>query len=261
VATLRRIAGDLLWDGGCHPLLMRAGDSLAAGRGDDAIRWFQWTLDNLTHELGPDRPDVIEAGAAWATPSWRRSGSRLRSLSLNAVPSSSRPAGPACRQARRGRSSPPLTQAAGPYPDAITLYWRTLADWERAQGDRTMTTRHGLVGSYLASARAKEALAAYKRVAAGRERVLRPDHLDTPRRGTTSAPPPRRRARRRVRSCLRAGLGRVRAGARPRHPDALRSRASLAQVYSRLGRYGDVRARCCPTRSTAWSASCPRAIR
>jgi hypothetical protein len=105
-----------------------------------------------------------------------------------------------------------------------------------------MTTRHGLVGSYLASARAKEALAAYKRVAADRERVLRPDHLDTPRRGTTSAPPPRRRARRRVRSCLRAGLGRVRAGARPRHPDALLSRASLAQVYSRLGRYGDIRA-------------------
>ena len=28
----------------------------------------------------------------------------------------------------------------------------------------------------------------------------------------------------------------------PRHPDTLRSRARLAQVYSRLGRYGDARA-------------------
>ena len=28
----------------------------------------------------------------------------------------------------------------------------------------------------------------------------------------------------------------------PRHPDTLRSRAELALVYSRLGRYGDARA-------------------
>jgi hypothetical protein len=28
----------------------------------------------------------------------------------------------------------------------------------------------------------------------------------------------------------------------PRHPDTLRSRAELARVYSRLGRYGDARA-------------------
>jgi hypothetical protein len=27
----------------------------------------------------------------------------------------------------------------------------------------------------------------------------------------------------------------------PRHPDTLRSRAELAQVYRRLGRYGDAR--------------------
>ena len=32
VATLRRITGDLLWDGGCHPLLVRAGDSLDRAR-------------------------------------------------------------------------------------------------------------------------------------------------------------------------------------------------------------------------------------
>jgi len=28
----------------------------------------------------------------------------------------------------------------------------------------------------------------------------------------------------------------------PRHPDALRSRAELARVYTQLGRYGDARA-------------------
>ena len=35
-----------------------------------------------------------------------------------------------------------------------------------------------------------------------------------------------------------AGLDRVLG---PRHPETLRSRAGLAQVYSRLGRYGDAR--------------------
>ena len=32
VATLRRITGDRLWDGGCHPVLVRAGDSLDRAR-------------------------------------------------------------------------------------------------------------------------------------------------------------------------------------------------------------------------------------
>ena len=47
--------------------------------------------------------------------------------------------------------------AAGQYSDAITLYRRTLADRERAQGARdpqTMTTRHGLADAYLASGQA-----------------------------------------------------------------------------------------------------------
>src|SRR6185437_702940 len=104
VASLRRITDDLLWEGGCHPVLVRAGDSLdragltgpavehwrdlattggrllgrghpdtllasqrladaylAAGRADDALPWFQWSLDSLTGKLGPDHPDVIEA--------------------------------------------------------------------------------------------------------------------------------------------------------------------------------------------------------
>ncbi len=290
-ATLRRITGDLLWDGGCHPLLVRAGDSLdrarltepavehwrdlattgarllggdhpdtmlasqrlaeaylAAGRADDAIPWFQWVLDSLTHKLGPDHRDVIEAR--------RRLGHALvAALQLpaaitvleRAVPQFEHVYGPGHTNTLGARDELAAAHlAAGQYSDAITLYRRTLADRERAQGSRhpqTMTTRHGLADSYLASGRAREAVAAYKRVVADRERVLGPDHLDTltarnnlgaayQRTGKTAAA---------ELACEQAWAGFERVLG-PRHPDTLRSRAGLAQAYRRLGRYGDARA-------------------
>jgi tetratricopeptide (TPR) repeat protein len=291
VATLRRITGNLLWEGGCHPLLVRAGDSLdharltgpavdhwsdlattsgrllgdrhpdtmlagqrladaylAAGRADDAIPWFQWELDTLTHKLGPDHRDVIEAR--------RRLGHALvAALQLpaaitvldRAVPQFERVYGPRHADTLGARDELAAAYlAAGQYSDAITLYRRTLADRERAQGARhpqTMTTRHGLADTYLASGRAKEAVAAYKRVVADRERALGPDHLDTltARNNLGAAYQKTGKTAAAELACQQAwaGLERVLG---PRHPDTLRSRAGLAQVYRRLGRYGDARA-------------------
>jgi tetratricopeptide (TPR) repeat protein len=291
VATLRRITGNLLWNRGCHPVLVRAGDSLdrarltgpavdhwhdlamtggrllgdghpdailagqrladaylAAGRADDAIPWFQSTLDSLTARLGPDHRDVIEAR--------RRLGHALvAALQLpaaitvleGAVPQFERVCGPGHADTLGARDElAAACLAAGEYSDAITLYRRTLADRDRAQGARhpqTMTTRHGLADSYLASGRAKEAVAAYKRVVADRERVLGPDHLDTltARNNLGAAYQQTGKTAAAELACEQAwaGLQRVLG---PRHPDTLRSRAGLAQVYSRLGRYGDARA-------------------
>jgi tetratricopeptide (TPR) repeat protein len=291
VATLRRITGDLLWDGGCHPVLVRAGDSLdrarltgpavdhwrdlattsgrllggehpdtllagqrladaylAAGRADDAIPWFQWVLDSLTHKLGPDHRDVIEAR--------RRLGHALTAaLQLpaaitvleHAVPQFERVCGPEHADTLGARDELAAAYvAAGQYPEAITLYRRTLADRMRAQGARhpqTMTTRHGLADSYLASGRAKEAVAAYKRVVADRERALGPDHLETltARNNLGAAYQKTGKTAAAELACEKAWAGFERVLG-PRHPDTLRSRAGLAQVYSRLGRYGDARA-------------------
>jgi len=227
VANLRRITGDLLWEGGCHPVLVRAGDSLdrarltgpavdhwrdlattsgrllggehpdtllagqrladaylAAGRADDAIPWFQWIVEGLTHKLGPDDRDVIEAR--------RRLGHALVAalqppaaitVLERAVPQFEQVCGSGHADTLGARDELAAAYlAAGQYSDAIALYRRTLADRERAQGTRhpeTITTRHGLADSYMASGRAKDAVGAYKRVVADRERVLGPDHLDT----------------------------------------------------------------------------------
>jgi tetratricopeptide (TPR) repeat protein len=291
VATLRRLTGDLLWEDGCHPVLMRAGDSLdrarlteaavdhwldlattgarllgrghpdtmlaaerladaylAAGRGQDAIPWFQWVLDNLTRQLGPDHRDVIEARRrlGHALVAARRLPAAITVLE-RAVPQFEQACGSGHADTLGARDELAAAYlAAGQHADAITLYRRTLADRERAQGDRhpqTMTTRHGLADACLASGLAKEALAAYKRVLADRERVLGPDHLDTlaarndfgvacQKAGKTAAA---------ELACEQAWAGFERVLG-PRHPDTLRSRARLAQVYSRLGRYGDARA-------------------
>ena len=291
VATLRRIAGDRLWDGGCHPVLVRAGDSLdharltgpavdhwsdlattsgrllggehrdtmlagqrladaylAAGRAADAIPWFQWVLDRLTHKLGPDHRDVIEAR--------RRLGHAL--VAALQVPAAitvldraaaqfEQVCGPAHADTLGVRDELAAAYlAAGQYSDAITLYQRTLADRERAQGARdpqTMTTRHGLADAYLASGRAKEAVAAYRRVVADRERVLGPDHLDTltARNDLGAAYQKTGKPAAAELACEQAWAGFDRVLG-PRHPDTLRSRAGLAQVYRQLGRYGDARA-------------------
>ena len=291
VAALRRITGDGLWDHGCHPVLVRAGDNLdrarltepavdhwcdlattsgrllggehpdtmlaaqrvadaylAAGRAADAIPWFQWVLDRLTHKLGPDHRDVIEARrclghalvAALQVPA-------AITVLERAAAQFEQVCGPMHADTLGARDELAAAYlAAGQYSDAITLHRRTLADRESAQGARhpqTMTTRHGLADAYLASGRAKEAVAAYRRVVADRERVLGPDHLDTltARNNLGAAYQKTGKAAAAELACEQAWAGFERVLG-PRHPDTLRSRAGLAQVYRQLGRYGDARA-------------------
>jgi len=290
VASLRRITDDLLWEGGCHPVLVRAGDSLdragltgpavehwrdlattggrllgrghpdtllasqrladaylAAGRADDALPWFQWSLDSLTGKLGPDHPDVIEAqrslGHALVA---ALQLSAAITLLERAVPRYEQICGSGHAGALGARDELAAAYlATGQYADATTLYRRTLADRERAQGARhpqTMTTRHGLAGSCLANGRGKEAVAAYKRVVADRERVLGPDHLDTltARNDLGTAYQKTGHPAAAELACEQAWAGFERVLG-PRHPDTLRSRAKLAQLYRQLGRYGDAR--------------------
>jgi len=290
VASLRRITDDLLWEGGCHPVLVRAGDSLdragltgpavehwrdlattggrllgrghpdtllasqrladaylAAGRADDALPWFQWSLDSLTGKLGPDHPDVIEAqrslGHALVA---ALQFSAAITLLERAVPRYEQICGSGHAGALGARDELAAAYlATGQYADATTLYRRTLADRERAQGARhpqTMTTRHGLAGSCLANGRGKEAVAAYKRVVADRERVLGPDHLDTltARNDLGTAYQKTGHPAAAELACEQAWAGFERVLG-PRHPDTLRSRAKLAQLYRQLGRYGDAR--------------------
>ena len=53
-ASLRRAAGDLLWAGGCHPLLLRAGESLDSARmTGPAIAYWNEIVTTSDRILGP----------------------------------------------------------------------------------------------------------------------------------------------------------------------------------------------------------------
>ena len=258
--------------GGGHPDTMLAGQRLAdaylaAGRADDAIPWFQWVLDSLTGRLGPDHRDVIEAR--------RRLGHALVAalqfpaaitVLERAVPQFEQVCGPGHADTLGARDELAAAYlAAGQYSDAITLYRRTLADRERAQGARhpqTMTTRHGLaelLPGQRPGQRGRRGLQAGGGRPGARPWARSPGHA-------YGAEQPRRRLPEDGQdggggAGLRAGLGRVRAGARPPSPrHAAQPRGAGPACTASWGAMATP-ARCCATRSTAWSASCPRAIR
>ena len=291
-AALKQAAGGRLWSAdGCHPVLLRAGDSLdqarvtgpaaehwhdlattgdrvlgaahpqtlvaeqrlaeaclAAGRADDAVRWFHRILDTQTVQIGADHPDLIRTrlrlGHALVA-----GGQAARAVPVleQALSEADRVRGPAHTETFGARDELAAAyQAAGRHSDAVALYRRTLADRERVQGARdpeTMTTRRALADSYLAQGMSKEAVASYRRVVADRERALGPDHLDTTRAryslGAAYLRTGKAVAAEREYEQAQAGFERALG---PRHPDTLRNRAELALVYRQLGRYGDARA-------------------
>ena len=63
MATLRRITGDRLWDGGCHPVLVRAGDSLDRARlTGPAVDHWRDLATTSSRLLGGEHPDTVLAG-------------------------------------------------------------------------------------------------------------------------------------------------------------------------------------------------------
>ncbi len=290
-ARLQRTAGDLLWRGGCHLLLMRAGRSLdsarltgpavaywrelaavsdrllgpghpdtlmagqqladaylAAGRGAEAVSWFQWVLADRARTLGPDHPGTIAArqNLGHAAMAANQLGDAVSILS-GAAGDYERVRGadhPDTLAARDELAA--AYRAAGQPADAIRLYRRTLSSRERLQGPQhpdTMATRQQLAAAYLAGGQLKDALSHYKRVLADRERVLGPDHLDTiaARGNLGSAYHTAGRMASAVQLYEQACAAYERVlGAD--HPDTLARRADLASAYYAVGRLGDAAA-------------------
>ena len=124
-----------------------------------------------------------------------------------------------------------------------------------------MTTRRGLADSYLASGLPKEAVSAYKRVVADRERVLGPDHLDTARSrsglGAAYQRTGKMVAAERVYEQARAGFERVLGPVTLMRCTAVRSWPAYTASWDDTA----TPARSCATRSTDWSAFCRTTIR
>jgi len=245
-ARLSQIAGVVLWKPECHPVLLRAGQSLDdAGLSGPAIAYWQAMIDLGRPTLGAAHAHTIYAcdrlAAAYdaagrhedAIPVYERVlAERERGLGA---------AHPDTLAARNNLAR--AYSAAGRAGDAIRLAERTLAECERAQGAGhrdTLAARTELGQAYLNAGLRNEAITVFERTVDGWEQVSGSGHPETltARAGLAHA----YRAAGQLSAALplyeRVLADREKVQGRD-HPDTLAARASLASAYRAADRMRD----------------------
>ncbi len=184
-ASLQTAAGQLLWAGSCHPLLLRAGRSLDSARltGPAVVHWRD--LATVSQRvLGPTHPDTVVIGQHLAD-AYLRAGraaeacpwlhwvlaDRIRVLG---------PDHPGTIAARRNLGH--ALVAADQLPDALTVLGGAVGDYERVRGAHhldTLGARDELAAAYLAAGQFGDAIQLYRRTLADRERIQGSQSLDT----------------------------------------------------------------------------------
>jgi tetratricopeptide (TPR) repeat protein len=174
---LRQSAGDLLWEGTCHPLLLRAGRSLDAARlTGPAVTYWAELAATSSRILGPAHQETLGINE------------RLAAACLTA----GRPAQAIAllreilgeRAARLGPDHPGTVEAtrelglamvrAGWFGEAITVLAEVASGRDRMQGQESvaaLSAREDLAAAHRAAGQLTDAIALYKGVLAGRERV------------------------------------------------------------------------------------------
>jgi tetratricopeptide (TPR) repeat protein len=242
-AALRQIAGNRLWDGGCHPVLLRAGDSLnQAGLTGPAVDHWSDLVATCGQLLAAGHPDTILAGQrlAEAHLAAGRTDDAVtwfeRLLDTQAMEF-----GPELHDVigARLRLGHALV-AARQLHRAISVLERVLSDCERVRGPGhadTLGARDELAAAYLAAGRHSDAITLYRRALDDRERSQGSRHPQTmtTRQGLAD-------------SYLASGLAKEAVSAYKRvvgdreralgldHLDTIRARYSLGAAYQRTGK-------------------------
>jgi tetratricopeptide (TPR) repeat protein len=184
-SSLWHAAGDLLWAGGCHPVLLRAGRSLdnckLTGPAADYWRDLASVSERL---LGADHPDTLGAvqrlTAAYLAAGRTTDAVRWVQWVLDRR---ARTLGRDHRDvlaARRDLGH--ALVAAGQLRDAVGVLEQLAADAERVYGEQALETlgaRDELAAAYLAVGQPGEAADLYRRTLAGRERAQGARHSQT----------------------------------------------------------------------------------
>jgi tetratricopeptide (TPR) repeat protein len=241
--SLQRTAADLLWAGGCHPVLLRAGQSLDRARliGPAVTYWSELAAVS-DRVLGPGHPDTLTARARLAegylvagqvaeAVSWFRwvLTERIRVLG---------PDHPSAIMARRdlGRA----LMAAAEFGEAATALERAVGDYERIRGPgrpETLAAQEELAAAYRATGRSADAIQLYQRALEVRERGQGPEHPDTMAAryelaGAFLADGNYKNAL----SCYKRALGDRERALGPDHLDTIATRAALGSAYHAAGR-------------------------
>jgi tetratricopeptide (TPR) repeat protein len=241
-ATLRRITGNLLWDGGCHPLLVRAGDSLdRVGLTGPAVDHWRDLATTAGRLLGGGHPDTMLAGRRLAD-AYLAAGRADDALPWFhwVLDTLTQQLGPDHRdviEARR-RLGHALV-AALQLPAAITALERAVPQFEQVFGHEqagTLGARDELAGAYLAAGRYSDAITVYRRTLAARERAQGARHPQTmtTRHGLADSYLAGGRAKEAVTAYKRVVADRERVLG-PDHLDTLTARNDLGTAYQKTG--------------------------
>ena len=243
VATLRRITGDQLWDGGCHPVLMRAGDSLDRARltepAADHWRDLATTSGRL---LGGEHPDTLLVGQRLAD-AYLAAGRAADAIpwfqwALDRLTDKLGPDHHDVIEARR-RLGHALV-AALQVPAAITVLERAAAQFEQVCGPGhadTLGARDELAAAYMAAGQYSDAITLYRRTLADRERAQGARHPQTmtTRHGLADAYLASGRAKEAVAAYRRVVADRERVLG-PDNLDTLTARNNLGAAYQKAGK-------------------------
>lgn len=242
-ATLHQRTGKLLWSGGCHPVLLRAGRSLDEDRlHASAVDYWAGLAAVANQSFGPAHPDsmAIAERLAAAYMAAGRVGDAVASYEQITADwsRSTRPDHPRTLAARvmLGQA---LVRAAR-YDDAITVLTEVLADAETGYGPghpECSAIRAEIVTAHQAAGDLNEAIRLYRRLLGEREDSLGPQHQDTIgtrnllARGYLAAG----RTREAISQYKKVAADLQRSKGRD-HPDVLRAEAALAGAYHQAGR-------------------------
>jgi tetratricopeptide (TPR) repeat protein len=182
--TLRHAAGDLLWQGGCHAVLLRAGQSLDAARlTGPAVSYWQELAATGERTLGIDHPVFFAINERLAQ-AYLAAGQAPVAVSLLQWVWSE-------RARRRGPDHPGTIEAArnlglalvsaGRFNEAVVVLTEVVSGRERTQGANSLealAAHEDLGAAYRAAGSIFEAIIVYRRTLAERERMQGQRHRD-----------------------------------------------------------------------------------
>jgi tetratricopeptide (TPR) repeat protein len=241
-ASLQQAAGNLLWAGSCHPLLLRAGQSLDEARltGPAVVYWRELATAGES-ALGPSHPDTqlaiarlagayLAAGRPAEAIPWFERIVADRAAALG-------PDHPGRAAARRELGHALVT--ADQRTAAVTVLKGAIADCERALGPDhpdTLSARDELAAAYRAAGQFGDAIPLYRRTLTDRERSQGAKHPDT--MTTRQQLADTYLADGRLKDAL-SNYKRVLAERErvlgPDHPDTIATRGNLASAYHSAG--------------------------
>jgi tetratricopeptide (TPR) repeat protein len=243
VATLRQLTEDLLWDGGCHPVLIRAGDSLDHARlTEPAVDYWRDLATTGGRLLGGGHPHTVLAGQRLAD-AYLAAGRANDSVPwfqwiLDNLTDKLGPDQREVVEAQRRLAHALVT--AGQPEAAIPILERAVRQFERVSGPAhadTLGARDELAAAYLAARQHTDAANLYRQVLADRERAQTDRHPQTmtTRLGLADSYLASGNAKEAVTVYKRVVADRERVLG-PDHLDTLKAQSKLGAAYQETGK-------------------------